>query len=70
MKTDMSPEAITRRWRKVAELVRVCRALRIKPSSARPVEGTSDNVPLIGKTDSFMNQAGDQTVSQSSGQQQ
>lgn len=39
MKVDMSPEAITRRWRKVAELVHVCRALRIKPGSMRPVIG-------------------------------
>ena len=39
MKVDMSPEAITRRWRKVAELAGVCRSLRIKPGSVRPVVG-------------------------------
>jgi hypothetical protein len=41
MKVDMAPEAITRRWRKVAELVRVCRALRIKLGSVRPVVGAA-----------------------------
>jgi hypothetical protein len=44
MKVDMSPEAITRRWRKVAELVQVCRALRIKPGSVRPVVGAAADV--------------------------
>lgn len=44
MKVDMAPEAITRRWRKVAELVHVCRALRIKPGSMRPVVGVADDL--------------------------
>jgi hypothetical protein len=34
MESDMSPEAVGRRIRKVGELVRLCRALRIKPTGA------------------------------------
>jgi len=37
MKPDMSPEAISRRLRRVGELVEACRTLRIKPGSAYPV---------------------------------
>jgi hypothetical protein len=44
MKVDMAPEAITRRWRKVAELVQVCRALRIQPGPMRPVAGVADDL--------------------------
>jgi len=39
MKPDMSPQAVGRRLRKVGELVQLCRALRIKPGSVRPVVG-------------------------------
>ncbi len=39
MKPDMSPKAVGRRLRKVGELVRLCRALRIKPGSVCPVVG-------------------------------
>jgi hypothetical protein len=69
MKPDMSPEAVGRRLRKVGELVRLCRALRIKSGSAQPVENTDGSVPPVGKINPFTNQAGDQTVSQSPGQQ-
>lgn len=70
MKVDMSPEAVGRRLRKVGELVRLCRALRIKPGSVRPVEAANDNAPPLGKTEPSVNQAGDPTVRQSPGQQQ
>lgn len=39
MKPDMSPKAVTRRLRRVSELVRVCRALagpRRRKSQVRP----------------------------------
>jgi len=47
MKVDMSPQAITRRLRRVSELVRVCRALagpRRRQGRAARNERTSDGV--------------------------
>lgn len=41
MNPDMSPQAVGRRLRKVGELVQLCRALRIKPGSVRPVVGAA-----------------------------
>ena len=70
MKPDMSPQAVGRRLRKVGELVRLCRALRIKSGSAQPVEGASDNAPPIAKPDPLANQAGDQVEDRSSEPQQ
>jgi hypothetical protein len=42
MKPDMSSTAVGRRIRKVGELVRLCRALSIKPGSELPVAKVDD----------------------------
>jgi hypothetical protein len=55
MKPDMSPEAVTRRLRRVAELVRVCHALAGPRRRKRPgavTQGSSQVTRLPGESSS------------------